>query len=139
VSELRFDKPNTNTTEEMEESLSRENEAYGLKHQIDKCVMETPASLSVKDWQLTVLAEVSLQQEFDQVAAAFEVQQRRDVAQVNYEVLHERDQQSQKDFADLVQKYNALVGRCASIPNPPKPLVCTTTNLGHGDSTMVCN
>ena len=68
--------------------------------------------------------------------AAFEVQQERDVAQVNYEVLHERDQQWQKDFADLVQKYNALVERCASIPNPPKPLVCTTTNLGHGDSTM---
>jgi hypothetical protein len=54
--------------------------------------METPASLSVKDWQLAVLAETSLQQEFDQVTAAFEVQQERDVAQVNYEVLHERDQ-----------------------------------------------
>src|SRR2546425_10917710 len=123
----------------MEQALSGENEAYGLKRQIDKCVMETPASLSVKDWQLAVLAEVSLQQEFDQVAAAFEVQQQRDVAQVNYEVLHEGDQQWQKYFADLVQKYNALVGRCVSIPNPPKPLVCTTTNLGHGDSTMVCN
>ena len=108
VGEIGFDKPNANSTEEMERALSRENEAYGLKHQIDKCVMETPARLSVKDWQLTVLAEVSLQQEFDQVAAAFEVQQRRDVAQVNYEVLHERDQQWQKDFADLVQKYNAL-------------------------------
>jgi len=139
VSEIRFDKPNTSATEEMEQALSGENEAYGLKRQIDKCVMETPASLSVKDWQLAVLAEVSLQQEFDQVTAAFEVQQRRDVAQVNYEVLHERDQQWQKDYADLVQKYNALVDRCASIPTPPKPLVCTTTNLGHGDSTIVCN
>ena len=138
VSEI-FDKPNTSTTEEMEQALSRENEAYGLKHQIDKCVMETPASLSVKDWQLAVLAEVSLQQEFDHVTAAFELQQGRDVAQVNSEMLHERDQQWQKDFVDLVQKYNALVDRCASIPNPPKPLVCTTTNLGHGDSTMVCN
>src|SRR6266446_4492720 len=85
VSEIRFDKPNTSATEEMEQALSGENEAYGLKRQIDKCVMETPASLSVKDWQLAVLAEVSLQQEFDQVTAAFEVQQRRDVAQVNYE------------------------------------------------------
>jgi hypothetical protein len=139
VSEIRFDKPNTDTTEEMEQALSRENEAHGLKHQIDKCVMESPARLSVKDWQLAVLAAVSLQQEFDQVTAAFEVQQERDVAQVNSEVLHERDQQWQKDFADLVQKYNALVDRCASIPNPPKPLVCATTNLGHGDSTMVCN
>jgi len=139
VSEIRFDKPNSGTTEQMEQALSRENEAYGLKHQLDRCVMETPARLSVKDWQLAVLAEASLQQEFDQVTAAFEVQQERDVAQVNYEVLHERDQQWQKDFADLVQKYNALVDRCASIPNPPKPLVCTTTNLGHGDSTMVCN
>ena len=139
VSEIRFDKPNTDTTEEMEQALSRENEAYGLKHQLDRCVMETPARLSVKDWQLAVLAEASLQQEFDQVTAAFEVQQRSDVAQVNYEVLHERDQQRQKDYADLVQKYNALVDRCASIPTPPKPLVCTTTNLGHGDSTIVCN
>jgi len=101
--------------------------------------METPARLSVKDWQLAILAETSLQEEFDQVKGALEVQQERDVAQVNSEVLHERDQQLQKDFADLVQKYNALVHRCASIPNPPKPLVCTTTNLGHGDSTMVCN
>ena len=139
VSEIRFDKPNANTTEEMEQALSQENEAHGLKHQIDKCVMETPARLSVKDWQLAVLAETSLQEEFDQVKAAFEVQQERDVAQVNSEVLHERDQQWQKDFADLVQKYNALVDRCASIPNPPKPLVCATTNLGHGDSTIVCN
>jgi hypothetical protein len=94
--------------------------------------METPALLSAKDWQLAVLAETSLQEEVDQAKAAFEVQQERDMAQVNYEVLHERDQQWQKDFADLVQKYNALVDRCASIPNPPKPLVCTTTNLGHG-------
>ena len=139
VSEIRFDKLNTSTTEEMEQALSRENEAYGLKHQIDKCVMETPASLSVKDWQFAVLAEVSLQQEFDHVTAAFELQQGRDVAQVNSEMLHERDQQWQKGFVDLVQKYNALVDRCASIPNPPKPLVCTTTNLGHGDSTIVCN
>jgi len=139
VSEIRFDKPNSGTTEQMEQALSRENEAYGLKHQLDRCVMETPARLSVKDWQLAVLAEASLQQEFDQVTAAFEVQQERDVAQVNYEVLHERNQQRQKDYADLVQKYNALVDRCASIPTPPKPLVCTTTNLGHGDSTTVCN
>ena len=139
VSEIRFDKPNSGTTEQMEQALSRENEAYGLKHQLDRCVMETPARLSVKDWQLAVLAEASLQQEFDQVTAAFEVQQERDVAQVNYEVLHERNQQRQKDYADLVQKYNALVDRCASIPTPPKPLVCTTTNLGHGDSTIVCN
>jgi len=130
VSEIRFDKPNTSTTEAMEQALSRENEAYGLKHQIDKCVMETPASLSVKDWQLAVFAEVSLQQEFDHVTAAFELQQGRDVAQVNSEMLHERDQQWQKGFADLVQKYNALVDRCASIPNPPKPLVCTTTQFG---------
>jgi len=77
VSEIRFDKPNTSATEEMEQALSGENEAYGLKRQIDKCVMETPASLSVKDWQLAVLAEVSLQQEFDQVTAAFEVQQKK--------------------------------------------------------------
>ena len=139
VSEMGFDGPNSSTTEQMEQALSRENEAYGLKHQIDNCVKETPASLSVKDWQLAVLAEVSLQQEFDHVTAAFEVQQGRDVAQVNSEVLHERDQKWQKDFADLVQKYNALVDRCASIPTPPKPLVCTTTNLGHGDSTIVCN
>ncbi len=139
VNEMRFDTPTSGTTEQMEQALSRENEAYGLKHQLDRCVMETPARLSVKDWQLAVLAETSLQQEFDQVTAAFEVQQERDVAQVNYEVLHERDQQWQKDYADLVQKYNALVDRCASIPTPPKPLVCTTTNLGHGDSTMVCN
>jgi hypothetical protein len=138
VSEI-FDKPNTSSTQEMEQALSRENEAYGLKRQIDKCVMETPASLSVKDWQLAVLAEVSLQQEFDQVTAAFDVQKERDVAQVSSEVLHERDQQRQKDYADLVQKYNALVDRCASIPTPPKPLVCTTTNLGHGDRMIVCN
>jgi hypothetical protein len=92
VSEIKFDKPTSSTTEQMEQGLSRENEAYGLKHQLDRCVMETPASLSVKDWQLAVLAETSLQQEFDQVTAAFEVQQERDVAQVNYEVLHERDQ-----------------------------------------------
>jgi len=139
VSEMGFDRPNSSTTEQMEQALSRENEAYGLKHQIDRCVMETPAHLSVKDWQLAVLAEASLQQEFDRVTAAFEAQQRRDVAQVNYEVFHERNQQWQKDYADLVQKYNALVDRCASIPTPPKPLVCTTTNLGHGDSTIVCN
>jgi len=85
VSEIRFDQPNSSTTEEMEQALSRENEAYGLKHQIDKCVMETPAQLSLKDWQLAVLAEVSLQQEFDQVTAACEVQQGREMAQVNYE------------------------------------------------------
>jgi hypothetical protein len=139
VSEMGFDGPNSSTTEQMEQALSRENEAYGLKHQIDRCVMETPAHLSVKDWQLAVLAEASLQQEFDRVTAAFEAQQGRDVAQVNYEVFHERNQQWQKDYADLVQKYNALVDRCASIPNPPKPLVCTATNLGHGDSTIVCN
>jgi len=139
VSEIRFDKPNAKTTEEMEQALSQENEAQGLKHQIDNCVMETPARLSVKDWQLAVLAETSLQEEFDQVNGALEVQQERDRAQVNSEVLHERDQQWQKDFADLVQKYNALIDRCASIPNPPKPLACTTTNLGHGDITIVCN
>ena len=139
VSEMGFDGPNSSTTEQMEQALSRENEAYGLKHQLDRCVMETPARLSVKDWQLAVLAEASLQQEFDQATPAFELQQGRDVAQVNSEMLHERDQQWQKDFADLVQKYNALVDRCASIPTPPKPLVCTTTNLGHGDSTIVCN
>ncbi len=138
VSEIRFDKPTSSTTEQTELALSQENEAYGLKHQLDRCLMETPVRLSVKDWQRAVLAETSLQEEFDRVKAAFEVQQERDVAQVSYEVLHERDQQWQKDFADLVQKYNALVDRCASIPNPPKPLVCTTTNLGHGDSTMVC-
>ena len=33
---------------------------------------------------------------------------------------------------------DALVDRCVSIPNPPKPLVCTTTTLGHGDSTIYC-
>jgi hypothetical protein len=139
VSEIRFDKPTGSTTEQMEQALSRENEAYGLKHQLDRCVMETPVLLSAKDWQLAVLAETSLQEEFDQAKAAFEVQQERDMAQVNYEVFHERNQQWQKDYADLVQKYNALVDRCASIPTPPKPLVCTTTNLGHGDSTIVCN
>jgi len=139
VSEIRFDQPNSSTTEEMEQALSRENEAYGLKHQIDKCVMETPAQLSLKDWQLAVLAEVSLQQEFDQVTAACEVQQGREMAQVNYEVFHEKDQQWQKNYTELVQKYNALVERCASIPTPPKPLFCTTTNLGHGDSMIVCN
>ena len=100
VSETRFDKPNTSTTEEMEQALSRENEAHGLKHQIDRCVMETPARLSVKDWQLAVLAEASLQQEFDQVTAAFEVQQERDAAQVNSEMLHERDQQLQKTVGE---------------------------------------
>ncbi len=56
------------------------------------------------------------------------------MAQVNYEVFHEKDQQWQKNYTELVQKYNALVERCASIPTPPKPLFCTTTNLGHGDS-----
>src|SRR6266446_4537417 len=138
VSEIKFDKPTSSTTEQMEQALSRENEAYGLKHQLDRCVMETPASLSVKDWQLAVLAEASLKQEFDRVTAAFEAQQGRDVAQVNYEVFHERNQQWQKDYADLVQKYNALVARCASIQTPPGRGVCTTTNVGHGVSTIGC-
>ena len=61
VNEMRFDTPTSGTTEQMEQALSRENEAYGLKHQLDRCVMETPARLSVKDWQLAVLAETSLQ------------------------------------------------------------------------------
>src|SRR6266852_8481225 len=91
VSEIKFDKPTSSTTEQMEQGLSRENEAYGLKHQLDRCVMETPASLSVKDWQLAVLAEVSLQQEFDHVTAAFEVQQKKRRCSGQFEVLHERD------------------------------------------------
>ena len=72
-----------------------------------------------------------MQEEFDKQLPVFDEVKGNDVTRINYQIFNEK-------YAALVQKYNDLVDQCASIPSPPKPMYCTTTNLGHGDGTIFC-
>src|SRR5260370_11936439 len=54
VSEIKFDKPTSSTTEQMEQALSQGNQASELKHQLSQSLNENPPPLSANNLHLTI-------------------------------------------------------------------------------------